>query len=186
MSGSPPRLFFALVPDEPCLRFLESQQANLKRCGWERYCRFSPREALHLTVRFLGAVGEETLPPLLERVRSGLTEGKPFDYEVGKPMLFPRVSRAKVVAARVEPNFRLKQLARVLEESAVAVGLPGNELPFRPHITLARLKSSASRPNLPVTGGQVSVNADRLVLFTSDLTPAGPVYRELDSVSWEP
>jgi 2'-5' RNA ligase len=184
MSVAPPRLFFALVPDENCLRYLEAQQNHLKRCGWQRYGKFSPEESLHLTIRFLGPVSEEVLPPLMEAVRDLGKESKPFDYEVGKPILFPRVSRAKVVAAQVAPNFRLKQLARALDQAAVAVGLPANNFPFRPHITLARLKGSASRPNLPSLGGQVSVPADRLVLFASDLTAEGPVYRELSSFTF--
>lgn len=181
MSIPPPRLFFALVPDENCLRYLEAQQNHLRRCGWERYGKFSPEESLHLTMRFLGPVSEEMLPPLMDAVRAVGTASKPFEYEVGKPVLFPRVSRAKVVAAQVAPEFRLKQLARALDQAALAAGLPANEFPFRPHITLARLKGSASRPNLPSLGGQVSVPAERVVLFVSDLTPEGPVYRELAS-----
>lgn len=184
MSTPPPRLFFALVPDAPCLKFLEAQQAHLKRCGWQRYSRFSPPEAMHLTLRFLGSVSEEVWPLLVERVRESVRESRSFEYEVGKSILFPRVSRAKVVAAQVLPNFRLKQLARLLETAAVESGIPASEQPFRPHITLARLKSSAARPNLPSLGGQVTVTADRLVLFASSLTNEGPIYQELSSIGW--
>ena len=181
MSDAPPRLFFALVPDEAGLRFLESQQAQLKRYGWERYARFAPPESLHLTLRFLGPVSERVLPDLLTAAGEAARTAAGFEYEAGKAMLFPRVSRAKIVAAGITPNFRLKNLARALDRAAIQVGLPASEFPFRAHITLARLKSSASRPNLPSLGGRLTIPAGKVVLFASDLKAEGTVYRELAS-----
>jgi len=91
------------------------------------------------------------------------------------------VSRAKIVATGIEPNFRLKTLARAIDKAAVAVGLPENDFPFRPHITLARLKSTASRPGLPKLGGRITVPSGKVILFASDLNQEGSAYRELAS-----
>jgi 2'-5' RNA ligase len=181
MSDAPPRLFFALVPSESGIRFLTSQQDQLKRCGWERYGRFSPPESLHLTLRFLGPVNETVLPQLLILAGEAAKASNDFEYEVGKAILFPRVSRAKIVAAQITPNFRLKQLARALDRAALTAGLPATDFPFRPHITLARLKNSASRPNLPSLGGRLSLSAGKVILFASDLKAEGHSYRELAS-----
>ena len=181
MSETPPRLFFALVPEEVARRYMVHQQDTLRRCGWERYARFTPPDALHLTLRFLGPTNEAALQELLVLVREELKGASRFEYEVGKAILFPRVSRAKIVATRITPNFRLKSLARALDRAAVSVGLPAAEFPFRPHITLARIKSSASRPNLPTAGNRMNVPSGKLVLFASDLGSEGSVYRELAS-----
>ena len=181
MSAAPPRLFFALVPHEPAVRFLVSQQDQLRRCGWERYVRFSAPESLHLTLRFLGPVSETVLPDLINLVREATSSALSFDYELGKATLFPRVSRAKIVATQIAPNFRLKTLARALDRAAVAMGLPESDFPFRPHLTLARLKTSASRPGLPKLGGRMTVPAGKVILYASDLNQEGSAYRELAS-----
>jgi len=181
MSDAPPRLFFALVPHEPAVRFLVSQQDQLRRCGWERYVRFSAPESLHLTLRFLGPVGETALPDLINLVREATSSALSFEFELGKATLFPRVSRAKTVATQISPNFRLKTLARAIDKAATAVGIPEDGFPFRPHITLARLKTSASRPGLPKLGGRMIVPAAKVVLYASDLNQEGSTYRELAS-----
>jgi 2'-5' RNA ligase len=79
------------------------------------------------------------------------------------------------------PGNSKTSLARALDRAAVSVGLPAAEFPFRPHITLARIKSSASRPNLPTAGNRMNVPSGKLVLFASDLGSEGSVYRELAS-----
>jgi 2'-5' RNA ligase len=173
------RVFLALLPDAEGLRFLVSHQEHLKRCGWERYGRFLPASSLHLTVRFLGSAAPDTVSALLAGAAEIAAATPDFVYELGRAVLFPRVSRAKILAAKVTPHPTLRDLARAANRLARDLGFPEEEHSFRPHVTLARLKPALSRPNVPSLGGQCPSAAGRLVVYASDLSPEGAAYREL-------
>jgi len=173
------RVFLALRPDAEALRFLASHQEHLKRCGWERYGRFVPSETFHLTVRFLGTVGPDVVTALLAKAAELAAATPDFTYELGRAVLFPRVSRAKILAAKVTPHPSLRSLSRAANQLARDLGLPEDEHAYRPHVTLARLKPASSRPNVPSLGGQCPSAAGHLVVYASDLAADGATYREL-------
>ncbi len=176
------RSFFALRPDEEGLDFLSNRIQLFRGVGWERFGRFIPSDDLHLTLRFLGNLEED----VAEKIRAGAAEiakqTHPFPFEIDRCILFPRVSRARIIAAKVSPSPELKQLARDLEELAVSCGLEPEERPFRPHITLARLKQANKRPNLPSRPGTKGQVAETFSLLESGNGPEDTVsYAETES-----
>ena len=81
----------------------------------------------------------------------------------------------------LEPNPHLNVLASRVREAVLACGIPQEERPFSPHITLARIKQAASgvcdtfldrdkKPGLP------SLHVREFTLFQSRLTPQGAVH----------
>jgi 2'-5' RNA ligase len=80
----------------------------------------------------------------------------------------------------------LLSLQRQIEAAVTGCGLPPEDKPFSPHITLARLKTPAPPPAVRAfldpraafAAGPFPVEA--FALFSSVLAPAGPTYtREL-------
>jgi 2'-5' RNA ligase len=64
------------------------------------------------------------------------------------------------------------------EAAAIASGFPPERRDFKPHLTLGRWRDPAPRPKLPAADlGPVVL--DRLVLFRSELRPAGAEYSPL-------
>lgn len=141
--------------------------------------RWVPPEQLHLTLAFLGEVEEETAGKLGERL--SLIHTPPFQLNFSGTGCFPNRHRPRVLWAGLEPHPRLMHLAAGVHGAVLACGIPQEERPFSPHITLARLKFPAARevdafldmsqkPELP------PFPVREITLFQSRLTPQGAVH----------
>jgi 2'-5' RNA ligase len=80
------------------------------------------------------------------------------------------------------PGSALTALAGAVEAAARAAGFDAETRPFRPHLTIAR-SGRSGRPRFP--GGEFEgnaiVHAGELVLYRSELLPAGARYTRLDA-----
>lgn len=103
--------------------------------------RLVPAENWHLTLRFFG----QTAPDQRQRIIEGITEldlPPRFELKVEGWGAFPRAAAARVFWAGVEdPGGRLAHLARAVEKLAREVGFPAEHRPYKPHLTLARLRN---------------------------------------------
>lgn len=143
--------------------------------------RVVPPENWHITLRFLGKVN----PVIYERFLHGMTptvELAPFRVSLGAVGVFPNPRRAAVVWAGIDSGeAELARLAGIAEEAAMLAGLQPEERPFRPHLTLSRV-----RP--PVDAGQVvgeeiglGWNCDRVVVYRSVHGRGGARYEPLET-----
>jgi RNA 2',3'-cyclic 3'-phosphodiesterase len=153
-------------------------QAELGRSlsGW----RFTPREALHLTLRFLGQIDERVERDSHERFAVAARAVERFELVTGDLGCFPDARRPRVlwigVAERCRSR-RLAQLAAAIETASRELGLAPEERPFAGHLTLARARREA-RALAPATpnGPAISFPVDEVVLFESRLGPTGARY----------
>lgn len=174
------RAFFAFKPDDHAVQQLLDRIRYLIDSGWGKFGKFADAESLHVTLRYLGSAPAEALEKIREGARAIAAETPAFQYQIGSAKLFPRVARARVIAAMVEAPSVLRELNRKLEAIAVGAGLKPESQAFRPHLTLCRLRNSEARPNLPRYGAPIPQRAARLILFTSTLTSTGASYQVLD------
>ena len=97
----------------------------------------------HITLRFAGEVGQ----PVAERLLAALDRAEkppPFSARLGGLGAFPKPSRATVAWLGAEEGRKgLERLAAIAEEAAREAGLPPEERPFHPHVTLARIRPPA-------------------------------------------
>jgi 2'-5' RNA ligase len=168
---------FAAVPLPPEVRLaLEEALADLEIPG-----KVVPPENWHLTLRFLDSV--EEVP--YERFLAGLTElGEisAFPVRLGRLGGFPRNGRASVVWAGVEQGTEeLIELNAVVEEAAQAAGLDPEERPYRPHLTLARVRPPRDITHLTSVELGLGWVADRVVVYRSLLGRGGARYEPLES-----
>jgi 2'-5' RNA ligase len=141
-------------------------------------------ENLHLTVRFLGAVGPATLERVQEAMGVAATAVTRFPVEVEGLGGFPSGRPPRVVWAGVTKGAAgLMELYALLDAALVARGVPGESRAFHPHVTLARARDrrgAARLEELLGAGprfGQADVAA--LHLMRSELHPAGSRYSVL-------
>ncbi len=188
--GQLTRAFIALEPGEGNLPGIRSTILNLKSGPQGDAVRWVRTENLHVTLRFLGNINQDQIHRLQPAVKGRIARLLPFDLSVGPAGLFPRGRRPRVVAAALEPEQPLLQLATAVNEAVQAAGLPGEDRTFRAHLTLGRIKRNAPRSLQGLTERIDQINLERespapshritrLVLFRSDLKPDGPVYTEL-------
>jgi RNA 2',3'-cyclic 3'-phosphodiesterase len=138
------RLFVAVVPPRAALDELEATVAPL-RPGWPAL-RWTGMPAWHLTLAFLGEVGDDTaaaLGPRLERA-AGRHPGLPLS--LAGAGAFPGPARARVLWTGLRGDHRaLEALARSVAAGARRAGAPPPDegRRFRPHVTLARCREPA-------------------------------------------
>ncbi len=173
------RTFLAipLLPDV-CGR-LKDVQAELRRT--EADVRWEPVEKVHLTLRFIGDVTEELigrLAPEVERVTRDMHASEMVIAGLGA---FPNTNAPRIVWAGVEQVAWLSALALSMEQCCRSVGLPAEERPFHPHLTLGRVKGMRNSSRLTealktVTFEPIPQRCTELLLIKSVLKPEGSVY----------
>ena len=167
------RLFIGLpVPTELALALVQLTQA-LELSG----SRLTPRENMHLTLIFLGEVAEWAVPSI-ERELAELSFAS-FPLRITGLNAF---SRAGILFAEIEAVRPLLDLQSRVADGMVRCGFAREDRPYRPHLTLARLRGPLRlgkwQQNLP-TSLQRSFSADAVNLYRSHLTPGGSRYEVL-------
>lgn len=133
--------------------------------------RVVPPEDLHLTLRFLGdldAVALDRLTGALDD--SDLTE--PFSIRLDGLGAFPHARKASVVWIGVDDRSgSLGLVHTVVEDACEEAGLGREERPFRPHVTVSRVRPPAdvraTISTAPPLG--IATPVDHLVVLRSHL-----------------
>lgn len=135
----------------------------------------SPR-AFHLTVAFVGWVGESELTAVHDACAEAAAQSTPFDLALqGTAGAFG----TGVLWAGLEDSQPLDALAAAVRDGLVGRGLTVETRPFHAHVTLARAgRDTRLRPDLANTyqGPQSSWTVERIVLMRSRLRRGGSAY----------
>lgn len=121
---------------------------------------------LHLTLKFVGETSD------LEGVTRLLSDIDGTGFEIGLKGLgsFPRVLWVGVAAPP-----EMARLARRIDEALTPMGIPPEQRPFSPHLTLARVKEGRI-PKFDQQPDFGTFPVREFVLYQSRLSPAGPTY----------
>ena len=175
------RTFMALDIDSrirqrlACLR----QQLNAR----DAKIRWVEPENLHVTLNFLGEVADSSLPAVCEAATSAAAEIEPFDFDVRGLCCVPKGSRPTMIWAGVsDDTMRMAELQEQLAARLESLGFRRDSRPFKPHITVARIKSARNpRPLQQAVAILADIDvgrrhAEELVVYSSQLTLSGPIY----------
>ncbi len=182
----PIRTFLALDPPEVILREVAILQEHLRRRlpGDIRWVR---PEGIHLTLKFFGDVFGKEIAGISEVVREQAAKAAPFSLSVGGIGVFPDPRRPRVLWMGMQGDVeRLSAFQGDLERALKAIGFPGEERTFRPHLTLGRFRSPVGLSGLAGVlekGGEYAAGrfvASGLCLFRSELTPRGTIYTRIE------
>lgn len=184
------RSFVAIELPDRVRESLAALRERLRKSGaaasWVR------EENMHLTLRFLGDVAQPDLDRLSEVLGERLPAFSPLMLRIQNLGAFPNPRRPSVVWVGVEMvTGSLMDVQESIEAAARAIGVPPDDKPFHPHITLARIRDTRRLGALfeemaaakEACAGEFT--ASRVALFSSTLTPRGPVYRRLREYSLE-
>lgn len=135
-----------------------------------------------ITVKFLGMVEEPVVEEIIGSLREMIAEFHSFPIKVKEVGVFPHPERISVVwiGAYASELVSLLQKTNQLLDS-----IRKKDHQEHPHITVARVKSGKNKERLQQliqqwkdrSFGEMVV--DKVVLYESQLTPSGPVYRSL-------
>lgn len=156
-------LFFALELPPVVRAGIVATQHGIEGTRW------TPAERLHLTLHFLGEVAPEIRADLIREIKTSVLN--PADVSVEGVVAFPGNQRPRLVAAAVVPSGSLDELHHALGITLSNLGLPLDARPYRPHITIARLRDADSEKVAAWrdahTGLRAKWRAHSLTLFES-------------------
>lgn len=186
------RLFVALNLSISVVEGLVRLQEDLtreidERFGDELWMRPVAPQNIHVTLKFLG----DTPPALIPRIRQVLrTLCEPlfaFRVECLGVGVFPDAQKPRIVWAGLDEQGAevLGLLQKNVERDLGAIGVPQEQRPYRPHVTVGRIKAQRRRSFEElltrydgVSFGE-SVIGD-MVLFRSELRSQGPRYEVVE------
>ncbi len=198
------RLFVALDIDaeirQRISRFVEGVRNFAPHVRWVSAASF------HITLKFIG----ERSPEDMEAIKQALEriEAPPTTVTFRNTGFFPTARSARVFWIGIEADANLASLAAQVDEQLSVLGIPSEDRPFTPHLTLARGGDSrhprggsgrpgfkaGDRPNARF--GQLAEKLEKLpapefgtmtaqefFLYQSKLSPRGAEYTKLASFS---
>jgi len=178
------RLFVALelpaAVRENLVALLKALRAVSPQTRWVR------PENLHLTLKFIGEV-PETEFAVIRNALAAARSDQPVALEFRGLGFFPNEKRPRVFWAGIEASPNLKTLAAEIDRAMEKLGIPCEQRPFSPHLTLARFEPpelpeklrSAIEENAAREFGSFRTNQYQLI--ESKLKPSGAEYTTLES-----
>jgi 2'-5' RNA ligase len=151
--------------------------------------RWVGESEFHLTLKFLGETKEDLVGGVVSAIRESVRGTKSFVLPVGGFGAFPSLERPRVFWVGCDGVPSLELIQHGLELGTERVGFPVEGRPFRPHLTLGRVKKDAntrSFKNAAELVNRLEFQAEPLVesidLMESRLSPRGATYRVVESV----
>jgi 2'-5' RNA ligase len=145
---------------------------------------------LHLTLKFLGAVGQARLEAIVGALGGAASAVSAFDAEFVGLGAFPSPARPRVVWAGVTAGAGpMTELAGRVDEALARLDFPREARPFSPHVTLGRVRRPERNAALTealqraADRGFGRLRVARASLVRSELGPRGARYTELAAVS---
>lgn len=148
--------------------------------------RWVAPEHLHLTLRFLGALTDAQVTRVVEAAREAAAAASPFEVTLAGMGAFPSGRAPRAVWVGVTDGAdRLAALAASLEAGLRRRRLPPADRPFRPHLTVARVRAEGRPVDLSAVLPESEAcrvgtqRVEALAVMESTLRPSGPIYREV-------
>lgn len=153
---------------------------------------WSKPENLHINLKFFGDTTERQIDQIRRAVEPAISQVSPFVVGLKGFGVFPDDRSPRVLWIGLDGALdHLSTLAGYVGQAVVPLGFPQENRPFRPHLTVARVKKdhrAVSRTlhtlgafTAPFLGESLFV--ERVTLFKSELRPGGAVYAKLWDVS---
>jgi len=183
------RLFIAVDIDEPTRAQVERISTGV-RAAVDQHAKASwvRADRMHLTLHFLGHVDDEMEGRVRDVLAHPLRDGA-FAITFDRLGFFPERGSPRVLWLGIRDG--LEPLRRIQKALGDRLDIkPDREGPYAPHLTLARFRDRVSRARFAGIGHiQASAGPstiDRVTLYESRLSPAGPTYVPLAAAPLEP
>jgi 2'-5' RNA ligase len=185
------RLFIAISLPEKVKNEIETAQNELRRALPIGSVRWTKREQIHLTLKFLGEVLGNRTEALTQSVQEACKKFPPLRLRAARIGFFPNANLPRVIWAGVSDRAGgLPTLQFAIESAMKEFGTQGPEKTFIGHITLGRAQN-LKRPQAEIlarlaTGMTAKIfgewTADKVEIVRSQLSSGSPQYSQLASV----
>ena len=152
--------------------------------------RWSRAANLHITTKFIGEWPEQRLPEIKDALRDVAGLGS-FRISLRGLGWFPNPHSPRIFWVGVEAGAELAALAAAIERTTVKLGIPSEDRPYKPHLTLARLQGIGREELIAIRQAVAalestdfdSFEAKEFHLYESKMGPGGSIYTKLSTYS---
>jgi len=174
------RLFTGISIDPAVLTRIDSVVDRLRPLV---RIRWSPPANFHITTKFIGEWPEDRLEVLKDALSAVGRTGRTSVRIAGLGYM-PSARHSKILFAGIDGGEALPDLARRTDQALQPLGCALETRPFRPHLTLARMKSEEYRELRSHTANLKDIDfgsfeASNFHLYLSQPGASGSVYTEL-------
>jgi 2'-5' RNA ligase len=175
------RTFVAIDLEPELKKALQDVIVKLKKTGAD--VRWVNSHGMHLTLKFLGEIGADTIPAVEQVIRQAVSGHARFRLLLRGTGTFPGGEPPRVLWAGIAEEPGLMGLQKDIDAGLEIQGYPAEERAFHAHMTLGRVRSQAHVRETVLeldkyrdaVFGQMTVR--KVTLFESILKPQGPEYR---------
>lgn len=156
---------------------------NLKALLGDENIKWVDLQNLHVTLAFLGDTEEERIRSLAGLVKDKCTGFGEFEFTLAGTGVFRNFRDPRIIWAGINKQEELIRLGEFLIKTLREEGFDLEDKPFRPHITLGRIRNIRETRNLKQVLDKYSdselqnVSVKEVILFESILKQTGPVYK---------
>jgi RNA 2',3'-cyclic 3'-phosphodiesterase len=143
---------------------------------------WTPADRFHITIKFLGETAEKDLPAIYTILMKALEGFSTFTVTLKGLGLFKSIHVPRVLWMGCSYDSGLDQIHKVINHELIAFGFESETRPFRPHLTLGRLRHirQVNHFNELITLYEEKefqkLVIHEIVLYESHLSPAGARY----------
>ena len=185
------RSFIAIELPAELKSALLSLQDEFRSAGFN-FVKWVAPEGIHLTLKFLGSVPQSKIPEIVAGMSRACSGIAPFRLETSELGVFPNIRRPGVFWLGVAGDLeQVSTLQKCIDDELKPLGFVPEKRAFTPHLTLARLRETASLQDRKDFGALVSaahfcsknsIEVNGVNLMRSQLMPTGAVYSRLNEV----
>jgi 2'-5' RNA ligase len=190
VGGEALRVFCAVELPGEIRAAVAAHASRLRRDFPDARASWARPEGLHITLKFIGEVEAARVESLSHAAGAAVEGFKPFRLSIEESGTFPPRGAARVLWLGVsdEPG-RLSQLQLRLEKECEAAGFQREPRAFKPHLTLARLRTpkdahALSEAHRHTPFGPYHFQVSGLLVIRSELGPGGSRYTPLSRHSF--
>ena len=132
------RIFLAINPPAEVRRRVWEATAPLREIAPD--VAWIPEPKIHLTLKFIGEMPDAGVAPLGDAMKDIARTHAPPAVHLGTIGAFPNFRRPRVIWMGIEPEPRLELLHHDVELACDKLGHELEGRPYRPHLTLARVR----------------------------------------------
>ena len=178
------RAFIAVEIDNLTRQKISELISDLKKSNAD--AKWITENQMHLTLKFLGNIEEGRIQEISDALSSISNNFSSFAIRFSAMGAFPNLNHPAVIWFGVDKGAEsLIKLNHEIENSMERSGFAKEGREFKPHFTLARVRSHKNILNLAKliqkTGfaSENDIKIDKLTLFQSVLNPKGAIYTPL-------
>jgi 2'-5' RNA ligase len=180
LEGQAVRTFIAIDLEQGLKTALQGLIQKLKATGAD--VRWTHAGGLHLTMKFLGEVDEDGLATVKKVLEKVAARNPSFPLVFSGTGAFPNDRNPRVLWVGFVAEPALLALQEDIDRELEAGGFAREDRPFRPHLTLGRVKGPGRIQSVILELGQETpesmggMTVRKVTLFESRLRPEGAEY----------